>query len=206
MDYGAQINSYQSWLDNYADMYAAETTSAQAQITELDLSGKQQYQSLMNTLGYADAVAGATGRVSAGSSMAAVGGAARQSVADYAGADMRLDKNGGLFGLQRTTADLNYAQLQLDLENQRVEALGQMDILRTSLGITDEAYAAYDRSIAEAESVRDEFQKFLDDYTGKNTAAENSAASSSGGSKNSGSRNSSAGARVNKRNRRRRNR
>jgi hypothetical protein len=164
MDYGAQINSYQSWLDNYADMYAAETTSAQAQIAELDASGKQQYQNLLNTLGYADAVAGATGRVSAGSSMAAAGGAARQSVVDYAGADMRLDKNGGLFGLQRTAADLNYAQLQLDLENQRVEALGQMDILKTSLKITDEAYAGYTNSITKAREAKSKFDAFLDNY------------------------------------------
>jgi multidrug efflux pump subunit AcrA (membrane-fusion protein) len=176
LDYGSQISSYQGWLDNYADMYAAETTSAQAQIAELDLSGKQQYQNLLNTLGYADAVAGATGRVGAGSSMAAVGGAARRSVTDYVGADMTLDKNGGLFGLQRTAADLNYGQLQLDLENQRAEALGQMDILRQSLDITDEAYDAYTQSIADAQSTRSEFQKFLDAYTGKNQPA---AASSS---------------------------
>jgi multidrug efflux pump subunit AcrA (membrane-fusion protein) len=171
LDYGSQISSYQGWLDNYAGMYAAETTSAQAQIAELDLSGKQQYQNLMNTLGYADAVAGASGRVGAGSSMAAAGGAARQSVVDYAGADMVLDKNGGLFGLQRTAAELNYGQLQIDLENQRAEALGQIDILRQSLDITDEAYDAYTQSIAEAQSTRSEFQKFLDAYTGKNQPA-----------------------------------
>jgi multidrug efflux pump subunit AcrA (membrane-fusion protein) len=127
------ISSYQNFLDRYADYFTAETTAAQAQIAGTEAAGKAQYDQLMEALGYADAQAGATGRVAAGSSQAAVTGKVKENVTDFVGQDMTLDANGGLYGLQITAQNMAYDQLVMDLGGMRTEYAGQIDIWQESL-------------------------------------------------------------------------
>ena len=89
----SQITSYQDWLDWYPNQRELQTKS-------FEYEGKQAYEGLMNALGYADAVAGATGRTAPGSSMALTAGKAKQDVVGYFGADMQQNLDGGLYGMQ----------------------------------------------------------------------------------------------------------
>jgi hypothetical protein len=170
------ISGYQGWLDNYASMYETETTAAQSQIAELETSGRQAYESLMQSLGYADAVAGATGRTAPGTSMAGVAGKARQNIVDYAGEDMSLDMSGGLYGLQRTSAELGYQQLELDLASQLKQTQGNLENWTTALyggvieGVEREGFLGslekQETALESARKQRDVFQKWVDAYTG----------------------------------------
>lgn len=157
----SKASGYQTFLDRYGDYYAAQTTSAQAGIAELETSGKAQYESLMQTLGYADALAGATGRASAGTSMAEVGQKAQQNVKDYVGEDMTFDANGGLYGLQRNAAGLNYDQLLLDLEAERSEASSNLDIQKTSLTSLQDTKTSLEESLALSESRASDLEAWI---------------------------------------------
>lgn len=144
----SKISGFQSFLDRFGDYYQTKTTQAQAGIAELEMSGKQAYENLMQTLGYTDALAGATGRAGAGTSMAQVGELAKQNVIDYVGADMTLDQTGGLYGLQRTSAGLSYDQLLLDLQAEHSEAEAQKGIWGTSLVTLEKSKASMENSLA----------------------------------------------------------
>jgi hypothetical protein len=170
----SNISSYQGWLDNYASMYEAETSAAKTQIAELEASGKQAYEGLMSNMGMTDALAGATGRAGAGTSMAGVAQKQRQNVTDYVGADMALDMNGGLYGMQRASAQLNYGQLELDLKNQLEQAKGNLENWNTALygGVVEgqqrsgflSSLASQEEAIQKAKTQRDSFQAWADAY------------------------------------------
>jgi hypothetical protein len=196
-DTQTQIGSYEKWLSNYQAMYDAETGSAQAQIAELnystekaynglmdsiaenEYSGKQTYQSLVESLGYVDAVTGATGRVGANTSMAQVGLRAKENITDFVGSDMTLDETGGIYGqrissinrdivglvgddksfdetgglyaLQKSAADKNYGQLLVDLDFQKQEKESQKIILSESLSTLTTSRDTISQSISESE-------------------------------------------------------
>jgi hypothetical protein len=165
-DTKTQIDSYQKWLDNYNDMYDAETTSAQAQIKELESSGKQAYEGLMEAIGYNDALAGATGRVGTNTSTAKIGSFAKEQLTDYVGTDLTLDANGGLYGLQKSAADKNYGQLLVDLDFQKQEKEVQKTILGESLATLSASQDTISQSITDAETRKGELQAWVDENFG----------------------------------------
>lgn len=159
----SKVSGYQSFLDRYGDYYKTETTKAQAGIAELEASGKAAYENLMQTMGYADALAGATGRVAAGSSMAHVGQKTKSDVIDYVGEDMTLDETGGLYGQQRTAASLSYDQLLLDLEAERTEAEQQKKIWGMSLESLLESKKGLEKTLGETRERHGELETWVDE-------------------------------------------
>jgi len=116
-----QIGEYDRWLGNYNDMYAQQVQSKQAQTDSLMASGKETYDNFLNAIGYSDAMAGATGRVGAGTSAAHTTGMFDRKLVDYVGADRTLDASGGLFGSQLTAANMEMQQLKTDLNLQKIQ-------------------------------------------------------------------------------------
>jgi hypothetical protein len=69
-----------------------------AQIAEAEFEGNQTFRQLSDTLGYAEALAGATGRRGGSTSSGAVAARARNDIVAYAGADMSLAGTDGVYG------------------------------------------------------------------------------------------------------------
>jgi hypothetical protein len=135
-----EIDSYDRWLGNYEGLYAQEVQSKQTQTDQLTASGKEAYQNFLNAIGYADALAGATGRAGAGTSQASAAKALDKKLVDYAGEDRTLDADGGLYGSQLTAANMEMDQLKKGLETQRQEALAGKNNIIENLSITGEAF------------------------------------------------------------------
>jgi hypothetical protein len=135
-----EIAQYDRWLANYDDMYAQQVQSKQASIDTLVASGKENYENFLNAIGYADAVAGATGRVGAGTSSSHITAMLDQKLVDYVGEDRTLDEHGGLFGSQLTAANMEMQQLKANLERQKMDVLGNKQTILDNLAITGWAY------------------------------------------------------------------
>ena len=124
-------------------------------------SGKETYENFLNAIGYADAMAGATGRVGAGTSQAHTTGMLDRKLVDYVGADRTLDANGGLFGSQLTAANMEMDQLKVDLEFQRQEMVGNRNITQASIEDWQNAISTTDQSIKDSTKERDKLQDFI---------------------------------------------
>ena len=157
----SQIDSYDKWLANYSNQYAQEVRSKQAQTDALMASGKESYDNFLNAIGYSDAMAGATGRVGAGTSQAATTGMLDRKLVDYVGDDRRLDANGGLFGSQLTAANMEMDQLKVDLEFQRQEMAANRSLAFESLADYDSSIALTQQSIEKSKAARDSMQEWI---------------------------------------------
>jgi hypothetical protein len=135
-----EVAQYDRWLDNYGDMYAQQVQSKQAQTDTLVASGKETYENFLNAIGYADAAAGASGRVGAGTSASHVTSMLDRKLVDYVGEDRTLDEHGGLFGSQLTAANMEMGQLKANLQRQRMDVLGNKKTILDNLAITGWAY------------------------------------------------------------------
>jgi hypothetical protein len=154
-----QISGYDAWLGNYSSQYAQEVKSKQAQTDALMASGKESYESFLNAIGYADATAGATGRVGAGTSQSKVTSMIDQKLVDYVGDDRRLDANGGLFGSQLTAANMEMDQLKTGLEMQRQDVVGNKANILNNFNATRTAYSS---QLAAANMEMDQLKVDLD--------------------------------------------
>jgi hypothetical protein len=141
------ISAYQRWLDNYSEYYATETGKARAGINQYKAEGQSNYEALLGTMSTVDAVAGATGRAAAGSSMAMAGGKARQNTVDYVGEDMKLDMTGGIYGEQLTSYEMQYRQLERDLNEEYISNSTGLTIAQRTLANLVDADAMYDQYI-----------------------------------------------------------
>jgi septal ring factor EnvC (AmiA/AmiB activator) len=159
----SRIDSYDKWLNNYGSMYAQETASKQAQTDQLTASGKEAYDNFMNAIGYSDALAGATGRVGAGTSQSHTTGALDRKLVDYVGEDRMLDENGGLYGSQLSAAQMEMQQLRTDLEFQQQEMQGNRDIASSTLADYEQSIIKTQNSITESKAERDSLQQFIAD-------------------------------------------
>jgi hypothetical protein len=165
-DATSQVQSYDKWLANYGSQYAQEVQSKQAQTDALTASGKETYENFLNAIGYADAMAGATGRVGAGTSQARTTGMLDQKLVDYVGADRKLDANGGLFGSQLTAANMEMGQLKVDLEFQRQEMAANRELAQASIADWQQAIRLTDQSIANSTAAKNDLQQFIDQNFG----------------------------------------
>jgi hypothetical protein len=161
------VSAYQRWLDNYSDYYATETGKARAGINQYKTEGQANYEALLGTMSTADAVAGATGRATAGTSMAMVGQKARQNTVDYVGEDMTLDMNGGIYGEQLTSYEMQYQQLERDLNEEHISYTTQLSISQMALANYMDADAMYDQFIGkysgELDMARSDLNKWISD-------------------------------------------
>jgi len=160
-DAQSQIDSYDKWLANYSDQYAQEVQSKQTQIDTLMASGKETYENFLNAIGYADALAGATGRVGAGTSQAHTTGMLDRKLVDYVGEDRTLDANGGLFGSQLTKENMDMDQLKVDLEFQRQEMVSNRAKMELSIHDWRNSIALTDQSIANSTAAKNDLQDFI---------------------------------------------
>jgi hypothetical protein len=160
-DAQSQVDSYDKWLGNYSSQYAQEVQSKQAQTDSLMASGKETYENFLNAIGYADAMAGATGRVGAGTSQAATTGMLDRKLVDYVGEDRTLDANGGLFGSQLTAANMEMDQLKIDLEFQRQEMAANRDIAFASISDWQQAMDLTQGSIDKSTAAKNDLQDFI---------------------------------------------
>ena len=160
-DAASQVESYDKWLGNYSSQYAQEVQSKQAQTDSLMASGKETYENFLNAIGYSDAMAGATGKVGAGTSQAATTAMFDRKLVDYVGADRTLDANGGLFGSQLSAANMEMGQLKLDLEFQRQEMAANREISLASISDWQRAISLTDQSIKNSASAKNDLQNFI---------------------------------------------
>lgn len=160
-DAKSQVESYDKWLGNYEAQYAQEVQSKQAQTDQLVSSGRESYENFLNAIGYADAAAGASGRVGAGTSQSMITGGIDRKLVDYVGEDRTLDANGGLFGSQLTAANMEMDQLKLDLEFQRFEMAANRDNMIESIADWEYALQLTDENITKSRAVMTELEKFI---------------------------------------------
>jgi predicted nucleic acid-binding Zn-ribbon protein len=168
-DAETRLVSYDAWLANYGTQYAQETGSKQAQTDALVASGRETYENFLDAIGYADAMAGATGRASAGSSQAAVTGMIDRKLVEYAGEDRTLDETGGLFGTQLSAANNEMAQLIKDLEFQYEEMAGNRQNTEDTLGDYAKAVKTTKQSITDTRTERDKLLAFIEENFGTGT-------------------------------------
>jgi hypothetical protein len=162
-DTNQQIDSYDKWLANYQAQYQQEVASKNAQIAQMEYSGKESYENFMNAIGQQDAVSGATGRAGgAGLSQGAVANTLDQQLVAYVGEDRTLDMDGGLYGTQRTAAELEMGQLQVDLGFQQYEAQQNRANAAESLGNLYSAQGIMQNSISESTAAKGDLQKFIE--------------------------------------------
>jgi len=160
-DTQSQVESYDKWLANYGNQYKQEVQSKQAQTDSLMASGKESYDNFLNAIGYSDAMAGATGRVGAGTSQAHTTGMLDRKLVDYVGADRRLDASGGLFGSQLTAANMEMDQLKVDLDFQRQEMIANRDLAQSSIADWQQAINLTDQSIANSTAAKNDLEDFI---------------------------------------------
>jgi hypothetical protein len=172
-----EVAQYDRWLANYGDMYAQQVQSKQAQIDTLVAGGKETYENFLNAIGYADAAAGASGRVGAGTSSSHVTGMLDQKLVDYVGEDRTLDEHGGLFGSQLTAANMEMGQLKANLERQRMDVLGNKKTILDNLAITGWAYESQMKAAGmEMQQTKAQLEMQYQNVLGdRSTTAENAA-------------------------------
>jgi hypothetical protein len=160
-DYTTQISSYDQWLNNYGNLYDMETTAKDAEIAQFKQSGLESYQNFMNALGGADAVAGMTGRVGAGTSMALASGQIGQRLESYTGADRSLEGDDGIYGQQAKVQELQKADLITDLENQYTSMSGQKTTTEEAKARAEKASAEYEKNLKSAQAERARLQEYV---------------------------------------------
>jgi hypothetical protein len=164
----SQVDSYDKWLANYGSQYAQEVQSRQAQTDQLMASGKETYENFLNAIGYADAMAGATGRVGAGTSQAHTTGMLDRKLVDYVGEDRTLDASGGLFGSQLTAANMEMEQLRVGLDFQRQEMEANRELAQSSIAGWQQAIGLTNESITRSREARDglqgDYNKFIESF------------------------------------------
>jgi len=159
----ADIASYDKWLANYSSQYAQEVQSKQAQTDALMASGRESYDNFLNAIGYADAAAGASGRVGAGTSQAHTTSMIDRKLVDYVGADRTLDATGGLFGSQLTAANMEMDQMKIDLEFQRQQMVSNRELAQASIGNWQTANTTFQDSITNSTTAKTDLEKFIQD-------------------------------------------
>jgi hypothetical protein len=165
-DAESQVESYDKWLENYSGQYTQEVASRQAQTDQFKAAGKEVYENFLNTIGYNDAVAGATGRVGANTSQAKMAGMLDRHLVDYVGEDRTLDANGGLYGSQMTAANLEMEQLKTDLEFQRQEMTANRENVLATIGDYQQAQVLREENIKESEEAKGEIEDFIENNFG----------------------------------------
>jgi len=143
----ANIGNVEDWLTLYPQY-------AEKEKTQMELAGSRQYRELMENYGMMNVLAGATGRVAAGTSMAIKGEQAREDVVAFVGEDLTFDPEGGLYGM-------TWAELLQNLEAEYTGQQRQLDIYETALTELTETETELETLIEEAEEQLGEWEEEL---------------------------------------------
>lgn len=136
------ISEYQQFLDRFPAYEQLQKEQALEQ-------GRTAQMQLMQNFAASEVTAAASGTTGSSSLVAQQ---AKGEVVRQFGTDLKADAFGGLFGQQ-------YNELVLDLQAEKTQAIGQIDILGTSLDSLKESFGAYDATIAEQGSLVDKLKK-----------------------------------------------
>ena len=143
----ANISSFDQTLVRWQSQY-------DQQRQQLQMEGESAYAQLMQNWQGAELVNATRGQTGGSASLVAQG--QLDQVERLAGADLRLDDNGGLFG----TA---LGEFRLDMLAGRNELVGNMNIQRQALGRYQSALASYRTQLSSAQSAIDHYQKAMND-------------------------------------------
>ncbi len=142
-----EVASYDDYLNNWQKSYDLQTRSAQAQ-------GKSDLTALLSNWSDAEVAAADRGM---GGSMNLIANQQKQKAVDYAGSDLSLAGNDGLYGMEfaNLTLGLNTAKRQaqdqrdvlgIGLDNLKTSFANQKSGLDTQLGIETDALRRYQES------------------------------------------------------------
>jgi len=129
-----KIEGYERWLDRYGDYYKTEMGAERVKTEDLKASGKETFDNFMNSIGYADAALGASGR----SGPSVITGMLDQKLVDYVGTDRKLDEHGGLFGEQLTQRFKETTQRDLDLQDEYAGMAGDLGVSQRTVDMRTE--------------------------------------------------------------------
>lgn len=140
---GLQVKQAKSDVSAYESFLAAFPGYAELQKDTFEAQSRSEFRGLLENFGSGNAIGGATGRAG-GSFGLAVADAGRE-LADFAGSDLAL---GGVAGGRY---QLGKDDLADNLAGQERQARGQLDILKSSIGVLEETLGIYDKAEASAE-------------------------------------------------------
>ena len=137
-----EISTYEQFMERYPAYEQTERESALAQ-------GKQQFQELAENFAISEVMASARGTKGSSS---LVSKQKQTDIKTMFGEDMAVDAFGGIFGLQ-------FTESMLDVEAKKTQALGQINILSTSLESLKTSYTGYTPQIQTQQSLVDQLKR-----------------------------------------------
>ena len=166
-DYNAQVGAANAEISTYDNFLANWQGSYNAQVTSAELEGKSNFTHLLENWSDAEALAADRGM---GGSMNLIANQEKSKVVDYAGSDLSLAGNDGLFGLemnslrrtlntnksqaenQKSVLTANLANLRAGLNNELAGYRSQLEVERSSLEMnTSAAQKLIDETIPDQE-------------------------------------------------------
>lgn len=139
---GAEIEQTRSNISAYEDFLAAFPNYEQLQKTQFEMQSRNEFRQLRENYAGQNVIAGTTGRV--GGSAGMVAEEARLDLAAYAGGDLELGDDGGMYGMAKRELYGNLKTTQKQYKN-------QLSVYQTSLGTLQETQGLYQQALGSAE-------------------------------------------------------
>lgn len=139
---GAEIEQTRSNISAYEDFLAAFPNYEQLQKGQFEMQARNEFRQLRSAYAGANTVASATGRT--GGSAALVSGEAKMDLAAYAGGDLEIGDDNGMYGMAKR-------ELHGNLETTQKQYKNQLSVYQTSLGTLQETQRLYQQALGSAE-------------------------------------------------------
>lgn len=140
---GAEIDQTKANISAYEDFLAAFPNYQQLQKGQFEMQARNEFRQLRSAYAGLNTVASATGRT--GGSAALASGEARQDLAAYAGGDLEIGDDGGLYGMAKK-------ELWNNLDTTERQYKNQLSVYQTSLGTLQETQGLYQQALGSAEN------------------------------------------------------
>lgn len=139
---GAEIEQTRANVSAYEDFLAAFPNYQQLQKGQFEMQARNEFRQLRSAYAGANTVASATGRT--GGSAALVSGEAKMDLAAYAGDDLEIGDDNGMYGMAKR-------ELYGNLETTQKQYKNQLSVYQTSLGTLQETQGLYQNALGSAE-------------------------------------------------------
>lgn len=139
---GAEIEQTRSNISAYEDFLAAFPNYEQLQKGQFEMQARNEFRQLRSAYAGSNTVASATGRT--GGSAALVSGEAKMDLAAYAGGDLEIGDDNGMYGMAKR-------ELYGNLETTQKQYKNQLSVYQTSLGTLQETQGLYQQALGSAE-------------------------------------------------------
>lgn len=139
---GAEIDQTKANISAYEDFLAAFPNYQQLQKGQFEMQARNEFRQLRENYTIQNVAAGATGRV--GGSAGLVAEEARQDLTAYAGGDMEIGDDNGLYGMAKR-------ELWNNLDTTERQYKNQLSVYQTSLGTLQETQGLYQNALGSAE-------------------------------------------------------